>query len=109
MPDAVRRTFGSALTIVQCGETPGGAKPVEIKAVSAMKICEDFDGETYRCAYTTRFGEAVYVLHVFQKKSTSGIATPKPDLSLIESRYKQAKEHHAARLREEQGRKRDQR
>ncbi len=37
-----------------------------------------------------RFADAVYVLHVFQKKSKSGIATPKPDLDLIEERLKQA-------------------
>jgi len=30
------------------------------------------------------------VLHVFKKKSKSGIATPKPDLELIERRLKQA-------------------
>lgn len=30
----------------------------------------------------------VYVLHCFQKKSTRGIATPKPDLDLIEARLK---------------------
>jgi phage-related protein len=37
-----------------------------------------------------RFSDAIYVLHVFQKKSKSGIATPKPDMDLIEDRLKQA-------------------
>jgi len=35
-----------------------------------------------------RYAAAVYVLHCFQKKSAHGIATPKPDLELIEARLK---------------------
>ena len=39
-----------------------------------------------------RFEAAVFVLHVFQKKSKSGVATPKPDMELIETRLKRAAE-----------------
>jgi hypothetical protein len=42
--------------------------------------------------YTVRFEAAVFVLHVFQKKSKSGVATPKPDMELIETRLKRAAE-----------------
>ncbi len=42
--------------------------------------------------YTVRFAGAVVVLHVFQKKSKSGIETPKPDMDLIETRLKKATE-----------------
>ena len=34
------------------------------------------------------------MLHVFQKKSKSGIATPKADVELIKRRLKMAKEHY---------------
>ena len=44
-----------------------------------------------RAVYTVRFREAVFVLHVFQKKSKRGIATPKPDLDLIRERLKAAR------------------
>jgi phage-related protein len=37
---------------------------------------------------TVRIGDAVHVLHAFQKKSKSGIATPRPDVELIEKRLK---------------------
>ncbi|RWA36904.1 type II toxin-antitoxin system RelE/ParE family toxin [Xylella fastidiosa] len=40
-----------------------------------------------------RFGNTVYVLHCFQKKSTHGIATPKPDIDLIRDRLKVAEAH----------------
>jgi phage-related protein len=37
-----------------------------------------------------RFAGVVYVLHCFEKKSKRGIATPKPDLDLIQARLKEA-------------------
>ena len=60
-----------------------------------IEIVEDYDGNTYRAVYTVKFAEAIYVLHAFQKKSKSGIATPKHDLDLIEERFMRAKELHA--------------
>jgi phage-related protein len=48
-----------------------------------LEIIEDHVGGTYRAVYTVRFTEAVFVLHCFQKKSKSGIATPKQDMDTI--------------------------
>ena len=56
---------------------------------------ERHDGDTYRAVYTVRFEEAVYVLHCFQKKSKSGIATPATDMELIKIRLKTAEEEHS--------------
>ena len=42
--------------------------------------------------YTVRFADRVFVLHAFQKKSKSGMATPKTDIDLIKQRLKQATE-----------------
>lgn len=39
---------------------------------------------------------AVYVLHVFQKKSTHCVATPRGEIELIKERYRWARTHHAA-------------
>jgi phage-related protein len=50
---------------------------------------DDADG-TYRAVYTIRFQEAVFVLHCFQKKSKSGIGTPKRDMDIIRLRLKAA-------------------
>lgn len=55
-----------------------------------MEIVEDDLAGTYRAVYTVRFSEAVLVLHCFQKKSKSGIATPKKDLDIIRSRFRNA-------------------
>ncbi|MFZ0420364.1 MAG: type II toxin-antitoxin system RelE/ParE family toxin [Candidatus Sulfotelmatobacter sp.] len=47
--------------------------------------------------YTVRFAEAIYVLHAFQKKSKSGIATPKRDIELIRQRLAEAEQLHRER------------
>jgi phage-related protein len=47
-------------------------------------------GNTYRAVYTVRFEKAVYVLHLFQKKSPSGIGTAKRDVDLVAERLKTA-------------------
>ena len=57
---------------------------------------EDFDGDTYRAVYAVKLADVIYVVHAFQKKSKQGIATPKQDIKLIETRLKRAKEHYAA-------------
>lgn len=59
-----------------------------------MEIVDDHRGDTFRTVYTVRFATAVYVLHAFQKKSKSGISTPKSDLDLIEQRLREAAKLH---------------
>jgi phage-related protein len=54
---------------------------------------EDSGGGTFRAVYTVKFANAVYVLHCFQKKSTRGIVTPKPDMDVIRERLKAAEAH----------------
>ena len=55
----------------------------------SVRSCGVANG-TYRAIYTVRFEEAVFVLHCFQKKSKSGIATPKEDMDVIRARLKVA-------------------
>jgi phage-related protein len=95
MPDPVQDNFGFALFQAQIGEKHDDAKPLKgFKGSGVLEIVDDFDGDTYRAVYTVRFAEVVYVLHVFQKKSKRGIATPKQDIELIEQRLKTAQEHY---------------
>jgi phage-related protein len=56
------------------------------------KFAEDWDRSTYRAVYTVRFEKAVFVLHVFQKKSKRGISTPKADIDLVRERLKAAEQ-----------------
>lgn len=62
-------------------------------SAGVLEVVEDLQGDTYRAVYTVRFANAVYVLHCFQKKSTKGIETPKPDMDKIRERLKAAEIH----------------
>ena len=49
-----------------------------------------YDGSgTYRAVYTVSIGGSIYVIHAFQKRSKTGIATPKSEMELIRKRLKQ--------------------
>lgn len=89
-PTAVQREVGYALFQAQMGDRHGSmAKTLKGSGGGTMiEVRESFEGNAYRAVYTVRYAEAVFVLHAFQKKSKSGIATPKPDLELIERRLK---------------------
>jgi phage-related protein len=94
-PEAVRLRIGGALWEAQTGGKAGWAKPLKgFGGVGVLEAVDDHDGDTYRAVYTVRFEGVVYVLHAFQKKSKSGIATPKHEIALIEQRLKRAREDH---------------
>jgi phage-related protein len=62
-----------------------------------MEIVERDRAGAFRAVYTVHFANAVYVLHVFQKKSKSGIATPKHEIDLIRKRFAEAERDHRER------------
>jgi len=99
MPDPVKKDFGGALHAVQHGRSLESAKPLKGKISGAMQLSEDHRGDTYRAVYTAQLEDMVYVLHCFQKKSKSGIATPRADIDLIERRLKDARALHEQRKR----------
>ena len=91
LPVGVRKFFGHALDFAQRGEQHDAAKVLKgFGGAGVLEIVENDQGNTYRAAYTVKFEGAVFVLHVFQKKSKSGIATPKPDMDIIRERLKVA-------------------
>ena len=94
MPDEVQDVFGYALHQAQVGNKSVQAKPLKgFGSAGVLEVVEDLHGDTYRAVYTVKFANAVYVLHCFQKKSTKGIETPKPDVDKIRERLKAAEAH----------------
>lgn len=94
MASDVQDTFGFALHLAQIGRKHDQAKPLKgFGSAGVLEVVEDLAGNTYRAVYTVRFGNAIYVLHCFQKKSRHGIATPKPDMDVIRERLKAAEAH----------------
>jgi phage-related protein len=92
-PTAVRTGIGQALFEAQLGDHPRNAKPLKGFA-GVLEIRDNFEGNTYRAVYTIRFEGVLYVLHAFQKKSTSGIATPQRHIDLIRQRLRDAEVIH---------------
>lgn len=93
MPEEVIDTFGYALHVAQAGRKHDKAKALHgFGSAGVLEVVEDWRGNTYRAVYTVRFAGAVFVLHVFQKKAKSGIATPKQDIELIRERLKAAEQ-----------------
>jgi phage-related protein len=90
-PPPVRSEIGQAPYAAQTGETDPAAKPMKgFGGSRVLEIVASHDGNTWRAVYTVRFENAIYVLHALQKKSKSGIATPKKEIDLIYKRLADA-------------------
>ena len=94
MPNDVLDVFGFALHLAQTGKKHDQAKPLKgFGGAGVLEVVEDYMGDTYRAVYTVKIADAVYVLHCFQKKSKSGIETPKHEMDLIWDRLRAAQAH----------------
>ena len=102
-PEAVKDEIGTALSVAQFGGKHPKAKPWKGEGPGVFEVVEDHRGDTYRAVYTVRFEGVVYVLHVFQKKSPSGIRTSKKDVDLISRRLQEAKLDFEVRYGKAQG------
>jgi len=59
---------------------------------SVFEIALPFRGNAFRVVYAVQLGDDLWVVHVFQKKSTQGIGTPKHEVDLIKDRLKRLRE-----------------
>jgi len=86
-PGPARREVGFALYLAQLG-----MQAMQVKALrgfggaSVLEIVVEHESNAFRTVYTVAFPKAVYVLHAFQKKSKSGISTPREDVAIIKRR-----------------------
>ena len=101
LPESVKEEFVTALTVARLGGHPSSAKPWKGMGSGVLELVEDYRGDTYRAVYTVRFQEAMYVLHVFQKKSKTGSKTPQPDIEKVTKRLKDAEQHYAETFQRE--------
>jgi phage-related protein len=89
-PAVVQDEMGYAIYLAQCGQKHVSAKPLRGLGSGVLEVVSDHREETFRSVYTVRFAGRVFVLHAFQKKSKSGIATPKVEIELIRQRLQRA-------------------
>ena len=91
LPIGVRKFFGHALDFAQRGDQHVAAKVLRgFGGAGVLELVEDDIGGTYRAVYTVKFEQAVFVLRCFQKKSKTGVDTPKEDMAIIRARLKVA-------------------
>ncbi len=105
-PEDVKDAIGYALYIAQCGGKHTSAKPLKgFGGAGILEVVGDHAGDTYRAVYAVRFIDCIYVLHAFQKKSKTGITTPKREIEPIRSRLKRAEQEYAnwSQLRRSRG------
>ncbi len=102
VPLPVRKEFGHALYLAQTGAAHQNAKRLQGFGSGVLEVVENYAGDTFRAVYTVRFAEAVYVLHVFQKKSTRKIETPQKELDTIQVRLQRAQQQHEEYLRRQE-------
>ena len=92
-PAEVQDVVGYALFLAQGSGRHPAAKRLKGDLSGLVEVVEDHESGTYRAVYTVKLAGAIYVLHVFQKKATRGIATPKHEVELIKARLRRAEEH----------------
>jgi phage-related protein len=67
-PQAARREIGYQLSLIQARRPASDWKPIPLVGTGVIEIRVHADGE-YRVFYVAKFEAAVYVLHVFAKKT----------------------------------------
>lgn len=90
-PGEVQDEMGHGLYLAQMGDRHNRAKTLSgLKNAKLIELRENDRSGTYRVVYTVEMTEFIFVLHAFQKKSKSGIATPKQEIDLVKHRLKEA-------------------
>ncbi|WP_293455479.1 type II toxin-antitoxin system RelE/ParE family toxin [Phenylobacterium sp.] len=91
-PQDARSRFAGALTIIAEGRKPDIAKPLTGLGSGVMELALKYRGDAFRVVYALQIGEAIWVIHAFQKKATKGIATPKHEIDVVRERLKRLRE-----------------
>jgi phage-related protein len=91
-PQGARDDLLDALTAIAEGGHPSIAKPLTGLGSGVLELALRHRGDAFRVVYALQIGADIWVVHAFQKKSKSGIATPKQEIDLVRDRLKRLKE-----------------
>lgn len=94
---AARKNFGcfpqdvqpiclEALTVVAEGGKPDIAKPLHGLGSGVFEISVRNRGNAFRLVYVVQPHPDIWVIHAFQKKSVTGVKTPKREFDVIRQR-----------------------
>jgi phage-related protein len=91
-PADLQHDMLDALTVAAEGSKSDKAKPLHGLGSGVFEISMQKRGDAFRGIYAVQVGADVWVLHVFQKKSKSGISTPKSEIDVVRERLKRLKD-----------------
>ena len=91
-PEAVQDQISFGLRAAAVGEKADTAKPMKGFGSGVFEIALRHRGDAFRAVYAVQLDPDVWVLHAFQKKSKSGIKTPRQEIDLVHERIKRLKE-----------------
>ena len=91
-PEAVQRRVVRALRIAAQGELAEISKPIKGLDPGLFEVRVAYRSDAFRTIYAVKLGQALYVLHAFQKKSKQGISTPKQEMDVVRSRLRHLKD-----------------
>lgn len=87
-PDAAKQDCGFQIDRVQRGLDPRDWKPMPSVGAGCREIRVRDEGRAFRVMYVASFGDRVYVLHAFEKKSQR---TARRDIEVGRWRYEVAR------------------
>ena len=91
-PQGAQLDLARALTVLAEGRMPDIAKPLTGFGSGVMELALKHRGDAFWVVYALQIGTDIWVVHAFQKKSKSGIKTPKQEIDLIHERLKRLRE-----------------
>ena len=91
-PEPVQRKIVTALRFAAKREKAETVKPMKGLGSGIYEIAVAHRGDAFRTVYAVQLGADIWVIHAFQKKSKTGIETPKQEIDLIIERLKRLKE-----------------
>jgi phage-related protein len=91
-PEGARLAIETALTIAAEGGVADIAKPMKGLGSGVYEVALAHRGNAYRAVYAVQIDDDLWVVHAFQKKSRSGIKTPKEEIDLVRQRLRRLQE-----------------
>ncbi len=83
-PKGAQTRMLNALEIAAAGRKADIAKPMKGLGRGVFEIALPYQTNAYRTMYTLVVGHDIWVVHAFQKKSKTGIKTPKHEIEKIQ-------------------------
>ena len=91
-PQGAQVNAAQALTVIAEGGMPDVAKPLKGLGAGILELALRHQGDAFRVVFALQLGADVWVIHAFQKKAKSGIATPRAEIDVVRERLKRIKE-----------------